>query len=457
MITPPSVIVNSFYSQTALFCLGYSLRWCSALARRFLTYLPLTCTRFTHAPSSLSSSNVPAEIQRVRERLFHMNGSVRRPDDHLPDPCGPIVTRQEKVFVPVKENPNYNFVGRLLGPRGLTAKQLEQDLECKIMVRGQGSMRDKRKEDMNRGKPNWEHLDEELHILVSVEDYENRADIKLKRAVDTIRQFLEQGVRTEGTDEIKRRQLMELALINGTYRETTRNTTASNILQPINQSLLGTAPFGKRAPLLGLYSPQAPSRLLRAGFAHAFEDSISDLLPVCKYPRGTAGCEDECCNLTLTSSSDFNNNRNIVNGETACPLCKWPSGPSSCLLMISSMLSRQSSSLACRRSEFSCLSLFACVLVLLCSVNWSKGLCSLKFIHLTDKDRQQATLQQQAQLQQQLLLQHQQQQLVAQNLSVLGSTNQSSAGMSITYLHIALKYSETLAYFLIVFYSCACE
>ena len=39
----------------------------------------------------------------------------------------------------------FNFVGRLLGPRGLTAKQLEQDTKCKIMVRGKGSMRDKKK------------------------------------------------------------------------------------------------------------------------------------------------------------------------------------------------------------------------------------------------------------------------------------------------------------------------
>lgn len=39
----------------------------------------------------------------------------------------------------------YNFVGRILGPRGLTAKQLEQEAKCKIMVRGTGSMRDKKK------------------------------------------------------------------------------------------------------------------------------------------------------------------------------------------------------------------------------------------------------------------------------------------------------------------------
>jgi hypothetical protein len=34
-------------------------------------------------------------------------------------------------------------VGRILGPRGMTAKQLEQETGCKIMVRGKGSMRDK--------------------------------------------------------------------------------------------------------------------------------------------------------------------------------------------------------------------------------------------------------------------------------------------------------------------------
>ncbi|CAL8090016.1 unnamed protein product [Calicophoron daubneyi] len=160
------------------------------------------------------------EIARVREKLFHLNESFRKTENELPEPSGPITTLQEKVFVPVKENPNYNFVGRLLGPRGLTAKQLEQDLECKIMVRGRGSLRDKKKEDMNRGKPNWEHLDEELHVLVSVEDFENRAKIKLRRATETIRTFLEQGVRTpENEDRLKQLQLMELAVLNDKDRQ----------------------------------------------------------------------------------------------------------------------------------------------------------------------------------------------------------------------------------------------
>ncbi|VUZ47903.1 unnamed protein product [Hymenolepis diminuta] len=162
----------------------------------------------------------PLEIAQVRERLFHKNGSIQMNNTDLPDPSGQIVTLQRKVFIPVKENPTYNFVGRLLGPRGLTAKQMEQDLGCKIMVRGKGSMRDKRKEDQNRGKPNWEHLQEELHVLVSVEDYESRAELRLQHAVNAITVFLEQGLRTpEDKDLLKQTQLMELAVLNDKERQ----------------------------------------------------------------------------------------------------------------------------------------------------------------------------------------------------------------------------------------------
>ena len=45
-------------------------------------------------------------------------------------------------------------------------------------------------EDQNRGKPNWEHLNDELHVLITVEDTENRAKMKLQRAVDEVRKLL---------------------------------------------------------------------------------------------------------------------------------------------------------------------------------------------------------------------------------------------------------------------------
>lgn len=43
---------------------------------------------------------------------------------------------------------------------------------------------------MNRGKPNWEHLSDELHVLITCEDTANRAEVKLERAKEEIRKLL---------------------------------------------------------------------------------------------------------------------------------------------------------------------------------------------------------------------------------------------------------------------------
>ncbi|XP_043473046.1 protein held out wings isoform X6 [Leptopilina heterotoma] len=164
------------------------------------------------------------EIAKVRASLFQISG-VKKEPLVLPEPEGEITTLTEKVYVPVKEHPDFNFVGRILGPRGMTAKQLEQETGCKIMVRGKGSMRDKKKEEQNRGKPNWEHLTDELHVLLTVEDTENRATLKLARAVEEVKKLL--VPQADGEDELKKRQLMELAIINGTYRDSNSKVAAA--------------------------------------------------------------------------------------------------------------------------------------------------------------------------------------------------------------------------------------
>ncbi|XP_059058469.1 protein held out wings isoform X4 [Achroia grisella] len=166
------------------------------------------------------------EIAKVRASLFQING-VKKEPLVLPEADGMVTTLTEKVYVPVKEHPDFNFVGRILGPRGMTAKQLEQETGCKIMVRGKGSMRDKKKEDANRGKPNWEHLADDLHVLLTVEDTENRAKIKLARAVEEVKRLL--VPQADGEDELKKRQLMELAIINGTYRD-----SSAKAAMPVN-------------------------------------------------------------------------------------------------------------------------------------------------------------------------------------------------------------------------------
>ncbi|XP_053203652.1 protein held out wings-like isoform X1 [Panonychus citri] len=196
---------------------------------------------------------VDNEIKRVRDSLFHMEGEEKKPL-LLPDPEGQIVQQQEKVYVPAKEYPEYNFVGRILGPRGMTAKQLEQETGCKVMVRGRGSMRDKKKEEQNRGKPNWEHLNDELHVLITVEDTPNRAAIKMKRAVEEIRKLLIPV--TEGEDELKKRQLMELAIINGTYRDgTVKNCIESEHMKLIAPPIALTTPIRTHHTATSLGTP----------------------------------------------------------------------------------------------------------------------------------------------------------------------------------------------------------
>ncbi|KAI1694758.1 homodimerization region of STAR domain protein domain-containing protein [Ditylenchus destructor] len=156
------------------------------------------------------------EIDRARKTAFRceLRDNVK---PKLPDAVGENFMLQDKVFVPVDEHPNYNFIGRILGPRGMTAKHLELDTGCKIMIRGKGSMKDTAKEQICRGKPNYEHLNENLHILIQCEDTKERAKIKLENAVSQVRKILTPP-ETKGVDDLKRRQLTELALLNGTYQ-----------------------------------------------------------------------------------------------------------------------------------------------------------------------------------------------------------------------------------------------
>ncbi|XP_018608593.1 protein quaking-like [Scleropages formosus] len=218
--------------------------------KKLMSSLPNFCGIFNHLERLLDE-----EIGRVRKDMYNdtLNSSTERRTSELPDAVGPIVQLQEKLYVPVKEYPDFNFVGRILGPRGLTAKQLEAETGCKIMVRGKGSMRDKKKEEQNRGKPNWEHLNEDLHVLITVEDSQNRAEIKLKRAVEEVKKLLIPAA--EGEDSLKKMQLMELAILNGTYRD-------ANIKSPsLAFSLAATA----QAPrIITAPAPAMPPAALRA-------------------------------------------------------------------------------------------------------------------------------------------------------------------------------------------------
>nr|XP_043622172.1 KH domain-containing protein At5g56140 [Erigeron canadensis] len=146
---------------------------------------------------------------------------------------GLVVKKTIRVDIPVASYPNFNFVGRLLGPRGNSLKRVEASTDCRVLIRGRGSIKDPVKEDMMRGKPGFEHLNEPLHILVEAELPVDIIDARLMQA----REILEDLLRPvdETHDFYKKQQLRELAMLNGTLREDTSQMSGS--VSPFNNNL----------------------------------------------------------------------------------------------------------------------------------------------------------------------------------------------------------------------------
>ncbi|KAH1149219.1 hypothetical protein GLYMA_16G002200v4 [Glycine max] len=133
-------------------------------------------------------------------------------------PTTPVVKRVIRLDVPVDKFPNqFNFVGRILGPRGNSLKRVEAMTECRVYIRGCGSVKDSIKfpEDIINAR-----LDHAVAIL------EN-----LLKPVD------------ESLDHYKKQQLRELAMLNGTLREESPSMSPS--MSPFNSTGMKRAKTGR--------------------------------------------------------------------------------------------------------------------------------------------------------------------------------------------------------------------
>uniref|UniRef100_T1IXP4 KHDC4/BBP-like KH-domain type I domain-containing protein n=1 Tax=Strigamia maritima TaxID=126957 RepID=T1IXP4_STRMM len=108
----------------------------------------------------------------------------------------------------------FNFVGKLLGPKGNSLKRLQEETLTKMAILGRGSMRDKNKEEELRKQndPKHAHLNEELHIEVNTFAPPADAYARIGHALEELKKFLV----PDDNDEIRQTQLQELAYINGT-------------------------------------------------------------------------------------------------------------------------------------------------------------------------------------------------------------------------------------------------
>ncbi|CAH8311344.1 unnamed protein product [Eruca vesicaria subsp. sativa] len=141
-----------------------------------------------------------------------------------------IVKKCIRLDVPVDKFPSYNFVGRILGPRGNSLKRVELATHCRVFIRGRGSVKDTVKEENLKGKPGYEHLSEPLHLLIEAELPEDIINSQLEHAVHFLESLLKPM--DESVDHYKREQLKELAALNGTLREKSPSPSLSPCLSP---------------------------------------------------------------------------------------------------------------------------------------------------------------------------------------------------------------------------------
>ncbi|XP_037085143.1 KH domain-containing, RNA-binding, signal transduction-associated protein 2-like [Pollicipes pollicipes] len=159
----------------------------------------------TDSKHALAFRLVEQEIQRVQADIR----TAGRPEVRYSD-----VTKEKpirlmaRVLVPVKDHPKFNFVGKLLGPKGNSLKRLQEETLTRMAILGRGSMRDKVKEEELRvsGGPRAAHLLEDLHVEIVAFAAPAEAYARVSYALALLRRYLI----PDNNDQIRQEQMREM-------------------------------------------------------------------------------------------------------------------------------------------------------------------------------------------------------------------------------------------------------
>lgn len=125
--------------------------------------------------------------QKLEDERLKLVDRAMKADPNFRPPTDVFGTRkfgrpQDKVYIPVKEFPEINFFGLLVGPRGNSLKNMERQSGAKISIRGKGSV----KEGKQRPDAWAADEDDELHCLIMADD-----ERKVKACVALIQKVIE--------------------------------------------------------------------------------------------------------------------------------------------------------------------------------------------------------------------------------------------------------------------------
>jgi len=120
------------------------------------------------------------ERMRLVDRQMKNDPNYKPPTEYLMAKRQNAGRPSDKVYIPVKEFPEINFFGLLVGPRGNSLKKMERESGAKISIRGKGSVKE------GKGRPGHFDDDEndELHCLVTGDSEEKvQACVKIINTV----------------------------------------------------------------------------------------------------------------------------------------------------------------------------------------------------------------------------------------------------------------------------------
>ncbi|KAH9411959.1 hypothetical protein HK407_02g04060 [Ordospora pajunii] len=132
--------------------------------------------------TTLGNRNLVAWLRSKRQQLINTHAL-----SHSASASGTLFS--SKVYIPVQEFPECNFIGLILGPKGSTQKQLERITKSRIYIRG--SYKDK-------------HM-EPLHCYITSETQEC-----LEKAIAVIENLIEESVLFGDNNKLKTLQLQAI-------------------------------------------------------------------------------------------------------------------------------------------------------------------------------------------------------------------------------------------------------
>lgn len=134
-----------------------------------------------------------------------MYPGFKPPADYVPI----TLKKWKRIYFPIEKHPDINFLGLVVGPRGMNQRKMEKETGCKISIRGKGAHKEGKIRKDGKHDPDE---DLPLHVHISADTME-----AVERGVKAINELLA-PLDTPQKYEWKKAQLRELAIINGTLR-----------------------------------------------------------------------------------------------------------------------------------------------------------------------------------------------------------------------------------------------